>query len=274
MKKKFKQPGYFISLVIVDCNAEIWCNNIRIFKHITKKSKDVMSITIPINSFLLSNGWMDLDVKIFPPYKSKVLTDISSVNLKLILLDYLAPKETELALIKLNTPEKSSIAKKSIQGLPYFELKGGFEIEMLPFQNIGWSKSLDLRKHDQTNLFINVFKFYQKIHSIIKTRDLNSFLELNKEKSELIFNSYYMNNRDKEISKEDLIELFNDTSLELLPLNMKDVVPVIMAEGKLINLVRKNGLSAIFLNDPKGAGEVELEFTLHKKNENSDFSII
>jgi len=85
----------------------------------------------------------------------------------------------------------------------------------------------------------------------------------------------YLEKKDIERDRENLIGLISNKDFELLPMISREFAePLIMGKKRLIQFRRKNGLPLIMFNNPKDKAVLKLTFKLHKINETSDFSII
>ena len=291
--KKIKHPSYEITINSVNCQLELWVDDILFFEEKGKDTEEFGSgigVNIPFNPVLLKNGEHYFVVKILPPYGSDKLKNRTEVKLKIIISDsdsiYYSKAEREkledIELLRMETPWGG--LDEGIN-YPFYELKGEFTVDMLPFELVGWSKSVHLGDEDEKKLFQEVFAFYQQLHALMKERNAVKFETLQEEKEQLISKAFYYDYH-VDIKKEPMYiamvedrknafsELFAEEGLELVPLNPAELKLLIQAHGKLVSLVRHDNTPALRFNDPKNGGEVEMEIRLHRKAPGTPLSII
>lgn len=274
---KLINPAYTLNISSVNCQIEIMCNDVTIFefKGKSSKKKGGISINIPLNHILLKNGEFEIRGIVFPIQDSEVLEDSSTLSIELCLMDYVAPKESLVSLLKLKTPTRSSQGiVKSLSNLPRYELYGKFKGEFLPFDEEGWTKSQDLSKVSIQKLLMDAYHFHKEIYMMINNKDIDSYLKLVESRDEIIQKTYYYDFKKIEDEKKEIIDIIEEPGLNLLPFNFEDVKLEFMGYNKLIRLVRKNNLPAIMFYNPLNKKIIHLNFKLHKKTLDSPLSII
>lgn len=281
---KLINPAYGLNISSTNCQIEIRCNDVVIFEYKSKSSakKNGISLSMPLNHVLLKNGEFDIRGIVLPVHGADTLEDSSTLSLELYLMDYVAPKETLISLIKLETPSKSGLKNMinplnpvtSLSGLPKYELYSKFKAEMLPFNEEGWLNSEDLSKLSHQNLLMNTYNFYQKIHTIISNKNVNSYHDLVNDRDQIIELTYYYGPEKIKLEKQEINNLVQEPGLNLLPINFENVKIELMGNNKLVRLMKKNNLPVLMFYNPINRKTVHLNFKLHKKTATSDFSII
>jgi len=277
------RPIYSININVNNCNAVVWCNDIILFEHkpLSTKSQG-MAITLPINQLLLKQGEFEIRAEIGPSFRTDTLSESSFVQLQLFVKSNNTNKS--IRLLNLKTPdhtdardkEKSSNLKDigTLEGLQSYRLLGVYKDKILPFEVVGWSKSVNLLDQTPQSLLTKGFEFLKKIETIINNKGVSQFIELNEDKNKLLKETLYLSNREAEKCKINDIMLLIEDGYNMVPVDFSKIEYVLMGKGRLIKLRRKNGLSSIILNNPKKGLTAEFDIKLHKKTPTSGFSII
>lgn len=288
--KKLEHPSYDIYLRTASLKFELWANDILLysFKPIDDSEGTGLGIDIPLNSTILKNGSHSIKMKLFPWNKEHFINEESYAEFTVSIVDtdkIYIPKSQRLPdtkILQIKTPWGG--LDKNVN-FPYYELKGEFKADLLPYEIVGWYESSDLKKEDEKKLFADVLRFYQQLHSLMAQRNATIYDELFKEKEDLIHKAFYYDYHVKEKKdpmytamvedrKNATKELFSEDGLELLPLNPSELKLLFQAEGKMVSLVRHDNSPALRFNDPKNEGEVKMEVRLHRKTKDSSLSII
>ncbi|MGY3795480.1 hypothetical protein [Aquimarina sp. 433] len=277
-------PIYSLSININNCNAEIWCNDVILFefKPLSTKNQGV-SITIPVNQLILKQGEFEIKAKITPSFRRDTLTTSSFVHLQLSIKSKNNNKNS-LKLLELKTPDATDAVDKkqllnikkpeSLEGLPSYELLGLYKDKILPFKISGWTESASLLQQSPQSLLTQGYDFFKNLETIINKKSVPQFIKLNEDKNLLLKEALYLNQKQYETCKINDITLLIDDGYKLVPLEYNNVECVLMGKGRLMKLKRKNGLSAILLNNAKKGVSAEFDIKLHKKTATSEFSII
>jgi hypothetical protein len=257
---KLIKPAYIVSVSSINCKIEVWCNDVIIFDYKSKSSAKGtrMSISIPINHVLLQNQEFDIRAIILPAHGKDTLESSSAAQIGLYLLDYVAPKETEIKLLSLVTPntqetnpkKKQDVSINNLSNLPKYELSGMFKAEGLPFEVNGWINSINLSEIGTQTLLTNTYKFYKRLFDIIARKDTETYFQLTNERDILLSKVYYKNQKKIEVDNSQFLTVLNEAGLEVLPFTFKDIDIQIMGKGKLVRLIRKNGFPALSLYNP------------------------
>ncbi len=282
MNPKFIKPAYVISINSVNCQIELKCNGIHLFEYKSKSSAsgNGISISIPINHLLLKNKKFNVNAKILPAHGKNALERSSIARFQIQMLDYTAPKKTMVTLYETKTPDQdteNSEVKPEIdlEGLPFYELIGGATSEILPFDMKGWTNSVDLSSINTQKLLSDAFSFYKDIQSIIDQKDINRYLEVKQEQDQLLKTAYYYTRKEIDREKQQVLAIFNETGLNVLPFNFEDVEIELMGkDNQLVRLKRLNNIPVLMLYNPLNKKTVKLDIKLHKKNINTPLSII
>lgn len=277
-------PIYALAINSTNCQIEIRCNDVIVFEFKGKSTanKAGVSITVPINQFILRNGNFDIRGSILPIYGSKILEMTSYLRMKLVLFDANSPIKTRIELLDLKTPQKADNEKadsenpiKNLKKLPRYELYRNFKAEKLPFNEIGWFNSIDLSELSNQKLLKELYHFYQKIYSIINSGNINDFSRLVQNRDKILINTFYFNSIKAKGLIQEMVTYMNDKTLTLLPLPPINILKIdFMGNNKLLRLVRQNDLPIIIFYNPGSQRSVKLDFKFHKKTSTSEFSII
>ncbi|WP_298541131.1 hypothetical protein [uncultured Aquimarina sp.] len=281
---KLINPAYGLNISSVNCQIEIRCNDVIIFEYKGKNSakKNGISLSMPINHVLLKNGDFDIRGTVLPIFDSETLEDSSSLSLELYLMDYVAPKQTLVSLLKLTTPSKSELNNentpsqplKSLEGLPKYEIYSKFKAEALPFEEEGWLGSSDLSKLSYQSLLVKTYNFYRKIHTTISNKEVDLYNDITYERDKIIEKVYYYGPEKIKKEKQEIKDLVQEPGLNLLPIKFDDLKLELMGNDKLVRLIRKNNLPVLMFYNPLNRKTVQLNFKLHKKTNSSELSII
>lgn len=278
------QPIYFLSINIVNCNAEIWCNDVILFDFQPLSTNNQgIALTIPINHLILKQGEFEIRAAVKPSFRKEKLSKSSFVVLELSVKSNNSNNDG-INLLRLKTPHPSdAIDKKepikindikTLENLKSYDLIGLYKDKLLPYDEIGWMQSANLLDKDPQNLLSKGYDFFKNIESIINNNLIHQFIELNEDKNRLIKETLYLTNKQYEKCKIDDVILLINGGYKLVPINFNDIEYVIMGKGRLLKLRRKNGLALILLNNPQKQSTAEFDIKLHKKTATSDFSII
>ncbi|MDO6519037.1 hypothetical protein [Zobellia uliginosa] len=118
-----------------------------------------------------------------------------------------------------------------------------FELETndldLPYGLEGWRNSQDLRLMDREDLKKEVFGFFKEIKDKFHYGNIVGYLKMNKNKdAEIRICTYDEHNIDWYSSSERKNELLNDCQGNMWPINPKNYVMKIYANGKLATIER------------------------------------
>ncbi len=272
-----KKLIYMSTVNTLGCQYELWCNDIIV--HQLKGGENVTHTTSwqthpPLNAAILKDGEYTVTLKLFPKcgkqiFKEQIMEKVAAA-LDIYVIDQDNWQE-ETYILKLKTPWNGLMEKIE---LPYYELKGTFKAEGLPFEIEGWTNSVDLSEWNEDTLLEEVFVYYKQLYTILEVGDASKYLEITKERDDLLATALYYNETLKQRDNDALVELFKEKALDLQPLNINEMKLVIMGHGKLVSLQRLDGMPALHFKAPNNKGEVKMEIKLHMRSKEKGFSII
>lgn len=276
--KKFKHQYYTIYMRGSLSQYSIWIDDIMIFNFRGPKDFDgCPNGALQINNVLLKSGVHRATCRVYPPYGKSQLDYMSTAQISYNgrgADDFKEQREDEIFVLDAaDLAEK--ISDQRLEGLPYFEMSKLFYAE-LPFENEGWSKSINLKKYDQDLLKKEINEAYNKIYNLILNRDVDSLRPLFKDFLEMRVKSFYLNlqNRNEDSEWAGFVELIKNQELELLPLPEKAYLNF-YADGKMATLLDENGNNIVILADKKDPKKnAALEFKFHKRSKDSPLEII
>ncbi|GGI29480.1 hypothetical protein [Pedobacter mendelii] len=157
---------------------------------------------------------------------------------------------------------------------PSFEIQTEIEVKV-PFILDGWQNSLNLKDIPADMLFKEVLNYYQQLRLVLKEHNAARFLEMSKEKMKLQEQALYFSESRKKSFLDGMAQLFSQ-HLEVEELKAEDLKIEILGYGKLVRLIRKNGMQALQFKSPaiEKQSNIELEIKLHKRSSEKGFSII
>ncbi len=280
----FKKPYYFVYAYELSA-GEIWVNDVPLVNWSGPQTKDgVYNGEIPINQAILENGSYFLKCILKPRYHFDELDlsesqDIFALNVQCREVDDLRTKVEILSTFenpigKWNEKEKKFV-NDAFKNRKTFEMEKNFEVTELQFKLDGWQNSINLSDMKLNVLLQEVSTTYNQIHAVLAQNNAAKFLELSKEKMKLQEEAFYFSDERKSSFKNSILALF-DKKLEIDFPNPSTLKLQILGHGKLVRLVRDDGSSAIQFKSPtpEETGNVEFEIKLHKRLENTGFTII
>lgn len=248
VKEFDSEPIYLFSYQKYYAHFEVYINDFLAFKNFKNSSS---SSGFEINQYLLPKN-NKITYRMFPlgeikgdDEDYKTLNDESYLSFKLMSYDkkHIANKDIIYSDYKtptiLNQVNKNNNEEKFIgAGKKFYE--DSFEIKVnLPFNNnFLYQNAKDLRQLEKTQLEKKVLDFYNKIHKVYKTKDLDNIAKLSFDsfKNEMITN-YKTKEEISEIWQE-LIGIYEDSTFEMQPI--KEYKLSYFANGRLVALINKN----------------------------------
>ncbi|GAA0719142.1 hypothetical protein GCM10009430_17860 [Aquimarina litoralis] len=282
MKLNFIKPTYAIQVSLVGCQLEVKCNDTHVFEYKSKSSQkgNGLSITVPINHLLLKNDVFTITAKVLPVHGKDTLKRSAYAQIQIVMLDYVAPNETNTALFTTETPsqttENDEIKPKiDLEGLPFYILKAGATASILPYSLTGWMDSIDFSSLNRQKLLTDTYHFYKKVINYIDQKDIVSFSKITQEQNTLLEIAYYYGSREIKREKQQLENIFNETGLQVVPFNFEDIEMEFMGtNNQLLRLKRRNGFPILMLYNPINQKTIKLDLKLQKKTLEAPLSII
>lgn len=232
---------------------ELYVNNILL----SKGDKGNTELFETINEYVLKKGPQQVSVVLYPK-NEKSLFKIEDLKIELYKSEGLESEEYKL------------IKKLPLPNEPNSTLKWEVDLTDIPYENIGWSNSKDLRKIDQEKLYNDVLNFYKEAVDVINKGDYQSYLTLFKEADKEIFTSLYANNQmiesENTLIKMRIIDSKGKTHLE------NSYYLKFYADGKIVCLEDDKGNSPIVANRENLTSYYG--FLLHIPNGTEDLKII
>lgn len=288
------------------CQFEILVDDVSLFNLLGDVTKDGSGIngSYDINQLLLSSGQHEVKVRMYPPFGVPVFGDGGDVqmvfssfenrDLRTELFNDSMGGKDGIHLDQLNQQwvgESGDFSKGTyveghyktkkglpLKGLPAYEWKGLFKADV-PFNYAGWRNSLNLKKEqddEKKDIFSELMKEYQNIYTIINKKDVNKYLQLVKEREELITSCLFYKDQEKQQRQAEFVNLINNPDYEIEPISETTAKIEFQGYGKLISLTDKtDGEGIIRLRNKKNKGDVVyLDFRFQRKSKSDHLSVI
>lgn len=275
-----KKKDYFAYMRSSNTQFEVLVDDVPVFRFFGKESKSGMGMNgdIPINSGLLKSGKHNIQGKMYPKYGNTSLVSRSYLT-----LEFSIRESNTLNIHKLyeiSPPDSHPNSDKTaiinpIEGLPYYELNTELEVQ-LPFNIIGWTESVDLKKEMENGNDIKseVKSAYDKIRQIIDKKDIIGFSELIKEREALLATAFYFTKDEEKKELEEFLDLIKNPDYELAPYPAEADLHF-YGYGKLVTLFTKEREGVIKLINKKDPNEeIVLDFYFHRKQKEDKLEVI
>jgi hypothetical protein len=290
----------------MECQFEIFVDDVLLLKimgEITKRGGGING-DYDINQLMLTSGKHEVKVRMYPKHGQAVFGEEGYVNLTFsyfknrdlrtmqyneamkgingIHLDQL-DKQWVDSQGKYGTDSYVEAHYKSktplpLKGLPAYEWRGTFEAEV-PFSYIGWRNSVNLKKEqddEKKNIKSELLAAYKKIYDIIDKRDFAAYLNLVKEREDLVTTALYYKDGEKKLRSDEFIKLIQNEDYELEPLFEETFQLEFQGYGKLAMLLHKaDGEGIIRLKNKKNPDDnVYLDFRFQRKKKGDMLTVI
>jgi len=256
-----EKPFYKISISASTCFFDVQINNVSL---LSMNVKGQLPITVPINYLILESGLQELSVKIMPTLGDAIIDEDANFSLILQLFD------SENVFQCIENVEKYEIDKDKLKmGLPVIEHKIRFKAEM-PYKLSAWQNSIDLKTI--SNVREQIETFYNKIDSLIATKQYDAFIELMSERERNMAISMYLTDGESKSRMDGLIQDFED-GFKLMSLSMDDFL-IYYANDRVVKIVKKDLDSAIRFFSKETGEEMALDMLFHIKQDSKELSII
>ena len=241
------EPVYQIEFTINHCYAEILVNDILIYKSYEEEGE---STTESINYSILSKGDQRITIKMYATEQNKKFINNSGVDVEIGSYDNKIKYSDKGKDIFQYSTKKDKDGIFIATGKTFYEETVTFNLSDVPYHNIGWSESQDLRRMNSAELEKKVIGYYQEMQNAIKNKDLDKIARMSYNKLRDQFVSEYATREDIQEAWDEIVEVVN-MDKELFPLD--DYEMVFYGDGKLVGLRSKKmdkkfrGTSALFM---------------------------
>lgn len=287
-----------------DCQFEFYVNDVMVmnFKGEMARTGGFNGDNM-INPFLLTSGVHEVKVRMYPPFGKALLggaavglmfARFKNGDLRTLIYD---EKMRGQDGILLDHYDKQWVSEKGVWdtpswveghsepkkpepfvGLPAYEWRSTFEAQV-PFDLVGWLNSVNIKKEqddEKKNIKAELITEYKKIYEIIKNKDLNGYLNLIREREELLEKTMYYSEKNKQEKRKSAEDLLNNNDFELEPLFEETFQLEYQGYGKLATLVHlADGEGIIRLKHKQNEGEsIYLDFLFQRKIKGGKLSVI
>ena len=286
IKKYPTEPYYFLEIEnILGCTYEIFVNDMPVFKYYSDKQ---LSSQIDIQWYLLKSGPQKITYKLYPIGKREngdridELLDWTKFEINLLSIDKSKPNPymSKKVLMEYKAPNNSQNNKFVGSGQKFYESIFTFNAK-LPYENAGWSRSMDLRKIDRSKLLKMTVSAYTDMWNLINDKKEDAFLSCFYKKEVESSQSEYSHQEDLSGDLEAYLKPFSESSFKLEPI--QDYKLCIYGDGKIAALelnsadIRMKGKSALWGTYKNAAGSTIGNFRklyLHIPKGKTAFEII
>ncbi|MBE5320498.1 hypothetical protein IM793_15130 [Pedobacter sp. MR2016-19] len=289
----------------MECQFEVFVDDVlllRIMGPITQNGGGI-SGDHDINQLLLTSGKHEVMVRMYPKFKQTVFGEEGYVNLKFSHFTretfkkpiYFSDMNAHNG-VHIDQSEKQWIEKwdqenqvgydgdyvekqpHKFKGFPVYEWHSIFKAEV-PFDMVGWRNSINLRKEEyeeKKDIRNEVFAEYKKIYELIEKRDVQAYLNLVKEREELVTQALHYRENEKKARAEEFVKLIQDPDYEIEPMYAETFQLDYQGYGKLVSLVNKiDGEGIIRLKNNKNHDDcVYLDFRFQRKHKGDKLTVI
>ncbi|MFK7079580.1 hypothetical protein V3470_14160 [Flavobacterium oreochromis] len=289
----------------MECQFEIFVDDVLLFKLMGDVTKNGGGVTgdYDINQLLLTSGKHEVKVIMYPRFGKQLFGREGYVN-----LTFSSFKDRNLKTIKyyedmnqnngihIDQLKKQWIEKwdhdnqvgyegqyiektpEKFEGLPIYQWSRVFNANV-SFNFDGWRKSVDLKKEekkDKIDIKKELYEQYKLIYEIIKNKDINQYLNIVKEREDLITSCLYYSENEKKLRQEEFIKLIAGDEYELEPLFEETFQLEYQGYGKLAMLLHKaDGEGIIRLKNKKNDDDIIfLDFRFQRKKKGDNLTVI
>lgn len=259
--KNINEPFYELEIKTANCNIEILLNDLPVFSHY---ENDGMAVDYPINDAILSSGRQSIELRIFATEQENI-SKYATCELKVFVKE--ANREASGRSVVYEVPmidfkEKKLLIYKNIYSF----------IANVPYKNVGWENSIDLKKLNNNLLITELEDCLQKIISIYNSRNENEYEQFFKDRSIEHDRSFYLTSDEIKENKESIFYGLPD---KIESINKNHYKIVFYGNDKLVSLQVKNQPHGFVFEstnkDEYGFTEMVL---FHKKDIHSSLEVI
>lgn len=273
-----KEPLYQIDFTINHCYAEILINDLIVYKHF---DDDGLGTAEDFNYSVLENGLQKLTLRMYATDRNKLFLQNSGIEIEIGSYDNTNKYSIEAQednLFNYSTPvDKDGLFTE--KGKTYYETTQTFNLPNVPYHNIGWSESQDLRQMNKADLEKKILAYYKEIQEIIKNNDKDMIAKISYNKMRDQFVSQYGSKEEIQEAWDEVLEIYSSNDIEFSPL--EDYELVFYGDGKLVGLQSKKmdknfrGKSALYMKYKKDGRLVGIDFyyLLHIPKGKTEFEV-
>ncbi len=249
---KEEQILYSLKVFNGVCNYKIWINDMPVH-NMYKGARGELSFTI--NGKILKAGKQELKIRIYPYWNREeqkfedYLHKYAGLDVEISEMDwdaetrkwdyypiltYQTPREGEESL---QENPRGFLFEEGKEELPYYEETVNFEAKV-PYNLTGWSKSVDLRKENQKELFKEAKVFYQGLIKNFKNKNVPEISKKYYNKEKEVIQALFLNQKDtKERWNEDFLSKIINPSAVVDELN-DNLYLEFYGNGKVVSLLK------------------------------------
>ncbi|WP_208862617.1 hypothetical protein, partial [Flavobacterium hercynium] len=239
----------------------ILINDIPVFNHY---QNDGMAVDYPINDAILKSGEQPIEVRILSSTRENI-SKYAVCELKIFVKE--ANKEASGRNLVYQIPMIDFKENKT----PIYANVFSF-IANVPYKNVGWENSINLKKQDENLLVKELEDYLQKIMSIYNSRNEKEYEQFFKDRTIEHTKSFYLTSDE---IKENKASIFYGLPKKIESINKNLYKLVFYGNNKLVSLQTNDqppGFVFESINkDEYGFTEMVL---FHKKNINSSLEVI
>lgn len=261
--KTISEPFYQLEIKTANCYIEVLVNNLPIFCNYENGG---MTVDYPINDAIFKSGKQALEVRIIAPKRETSISKYARYEIKVFVKE--ANMEASGRELVYTLPMREDFRKKP---LPIIIHKNYFEAEV-PYRNIGWSNSVNLKELDENQLLQEIKNYLTKITSIYNSRNELEYEKLYNARMEEHSKSFYL-------TREEMSD-YKDSKFLGLPEKLESIVwdlyhMVFYGDNRLVSLQTKHQPPGFVF---ESVNKDEYGFTemlsFHKKDKNAALEII
>lgn len=247
-----EETHYGVRIQSANCNFEILINDKKIFQ--TRKNEKGLVINgayAPINYGILKSGKQQLTLRMLPPVMDRK-TEIkyptlgnAQLNIEIVADDFMEGESTgEYSIFEWESPKEMKYVKPNNKEIPYFtqpdlpifEHTDTFEVEV-PYNVIGWSKSVNLFTNDDDELKAlteEAVKVYEELRLNFQNGKKNKIANFIYEAEKLTAQQIYYSKKDVEEQWNNYFEDNKNKEFTMMPI--ENFRLVFYGNGRMIGL--------------------------------------
>ena len=188
------EPFYELEIKTAHCFIEILINDLPVFSHY---ENDGMAVDYPINDAILSSGKQSIEVRILSATEQGNIYKYATCEINFFVKE--ANKEASGRSLVYKVPMIDFKEKK----LPIYKNVYSF-IANVPYKNVGWENSIDLKKLDKNLLIKELEDRLQKMILIYNSRNEKEYEQFFKDRNIEHNTSFYLTSDEIKENKESI----------------------------------------------------------------------
>jgi hypothetical protein len=226
-KKMNEQPIYTLAISVANPH-EVYLNDMALIKDYNKGSSNFET---PLNNFILKSGVQNLKI-ILLPEEGKTVVDKSGI-------DYVDVKiyRYSKGLSEMNPENRTlieTINLKEFKEIPIVAKEVEFNASV-PYELIGWSKSVDLSKENQEVLKKEVVTKYEELRKIFEIKDINKWVKMTNNREEELDTAFFFSEFDITDERNEDANYIKSIK-KMLPIENYKIITC--GRGKIIKMER------------------------------------